>query len=154
MTPSASKRDLQSENRRLRLHGFGTNVARVLMTLIRWGGIVLSIWMIKDIALAWAGKQTLADISINARGNLELIYSTAEKVCADIREANTTAVGVAVLSLTLALAGLLYGRRQAALRRSVIQRLSPFEQLWERSIDASRSSSGIRPTGDTREDDE
>lgn len=58
-----------------------------------------------------------------------------------------------VLALLFGAGGIVYGRRQAKLRKDTIERLHEYQKRYELSIDPNRSSSRLTARGETRPED-
>ena len=144
--------ELEAELRGLHRHRLGDHVTKVLTAFAKWGSLVWIAVQAKDVGIAWAGKTTLANIRINAAatGNLDV---AVDRVCGALKDIQATALFVTVLAILFAVSAIAYGRRQAKLRRDAILRLSPFEQMYERIVDPGRTTSGITPSGETRDED-
>jgi hypothetical protein len=155
---------LREQNRRLRLNGFATGAAKVVNTAVKYGMLALIVYFMRDPFIAWSGKTTKTDISISAHGSVSAKGNEGAKsgqsgnVSPPTQEAIPFSLGSTELTVSLALlfgiAGIGYGRREARLRRQVIERFHPYQLAEERSADARRSSSRLTPTGETRPEDD
>jgi len=148
----ATPEELQAENRHLRRHGVATSITKVVTSIIQWGVIAFIAYEIKETAVAWAGKTTRADINVSGTASASFEMAV-DRMCGTLRDVQEASLFVTILAMLLAVSAVVYGRRQAQLRRSVIQRLSPFEQAYEKGIDPRRTSSKIQTTGETRPED-
>lgn len=163
---SAKKKPSEAElNAAKRTLNTADVLASTLPALIKWGSITICVFWISgaltQISQSWAGKETVAKIDINGDLNAD--------VRADINLAKPSAPNPSSTALTLAenanrivgtfglaigLAGVLYGRRQAKLRRDVVERLHHYQELWETMKDPNRTSSNLTKRGETRKEDE
>lgn len=130
---SKSKARLEAENRALRSANRKESIVTVLLSLIRWGGVLgISYFVFRTVEVL-AGQSTFAEIGINFLGNLEV-------------------------SVTLAWAagggGVLYGLGQRKLRKDTVERLQSRITSLEKKLDDSRTSSKLTARGDTRPEDQ
>ena len=106
--------------------------ARVLDSLFQWGSLLGCMYFLKDVLQAYAGQTSLADISFSLLVNEH--------------------AGV-MLSLVFGGGGIAYGLKQRNLRKATVARLHRYQELYERSLDPGRTSSGLTERGDTQEID-
>lgn len=166
---------LTAENRKLRLHGIGNNVTKVLQSLIKYGTFFGMVYYAQVVLVAWAGKTTVADVRINASAVATATAGTHAEADSKVNSASLEALNskleasvkkneslekesgvyrvVTPLALLLSVLAILYGRSQAKLRRSVIKRFSPYQQQLEQAVHTTRTSSGLTKTGETQEKD-
>ncbi|RMF14191.1 MAG: hypothetical protein D6761_09845 [Candidatus Dadabacteria bacterium] len=115
-------------------------IVRIWQTVVPWAGwvlISLFAWLsIRELA----GHVTIANIKILAQA-----MSGGESPC--------PAWYLVVASVMLGLGGVWFGRRERRLRKDTIERLHPYQRLWEERSDPDRSSSNLTPRGDTRPED-
>ena len=130
---------LQEVNRSLRRSGFGTNLAKVLNSLIKWGSLVWLGLFAKDVLIEWAGKVTIANVSV--RGALG--EQNSDGSCG----------WLLLFALIVVLIAIAYGAYQSRLRKTLIERLTGRQIELEKKIDQNRTSSGITPKGKTRPED-
>ena len=151
MAKKKTAAELRAENQLLRAHGIGNNITKVIRDFIMWGaalGIAYFAYLSIDTL---AGKTTKADIEVKAEGALSMNAKPAAKSDAsDIPVYYKTAL---FLLLLFGVGGIAYGRREAKLRRDVIERYHPVIQVAEKDIDPKRSSSQLTSQGDTRPED-
>ncbi len=107
-------------------------VSKIFSVGIKWGTLIYFIYAGTDVLKAFAGHETLANISFNWMMNEHL---------------------AALLGGIFGTGGIIYGRRQAQLRRDVIERMHPYQVEYETRLDQQRSSSGLTVRGDTRKED-
>lgn len=134
-----TRAELKAENRMLRQHYLGDSITKVLVALIRYGAFAFISWQLAKMVIALAGHHTEADIQIGATLNVGLI--------------DRIPMYVVSLALFLALVAVIYAKRQAKLRRQIIERFHPYQEAAEKQIDPKRSSSRLTKTGDTRPED-
>lgn len=114
------------------------SAASVVTNLIRWGFGFLIVREVYRIVAALAGESTFADIGIE----IDVLGATLGQT--------PVSHGIAFL---LAVVGLMYGLRQAKLRRDTVERLQGRIRELERGLDPNRTSSGITPRGTTQPED-
>lgn len=129
---SKSKTQLQAELKGLRLARAADGWVTVLLSLIRWGSIVLVTRYGFLAVETLSGQVTLAEIGIDFLGKVE--------------------VSVA-LAWTVGIVGGVYGWRQRKLRRDTVERLQARIQHYESMCDEKRSSSRLTRRGDSRPED-
>lgn len=122
-----SKKELEIENAILRRTGFGSNVAKVLITLIQCGAAVAVFYFLNDSIKHLAGQETNATINIDFMGN--------------------------VLAGLFGSGGVFYGKKQNELRKKTIERLQKRIKVLEEKSDSSRSTSGLTERGETHPED-
>lgn len=99
----------------------------------KWSSLFgIAYWVYRSIEVL-AGKMTLTDISF-------ALLANSKFTCA--------------LGGILGIGGVIYGRRQANLRKSTVERLHPFQEAYERNLDPKRTSSSLTSRGDTRTEDQ
>ncbi len=125
--------ELLAENKLLRRANATNSASNILMTLIRYGAIVLSLRYIYLTVEALAGQVTLAQIGISFLGNLTLSQS---------------------LAYIFGTGGVIYGYGEHKLRQRTIRRLGPKRKELEVSIDPRRTSSRLTEKGETNPEDE
>lgn len=142
-TAQPNKRQLEQENAKLRadnasLRGLllSDRLGRSFEGFFRWGGIVLVAMFIRDIGVAWAGKNTNADVDIGVI--MDLLSNTSISV---------------VIAWIFAAVCLIYGLIQQARCRSLIKRFAPAKAQAERKVDPDRTSSSLTITGTTNPSD-
>lgn len=131
----AKKRNQVSDDATIKIHkihAVADVLAKLVSDIIKWGSIVYIIYLLAPVALAMAGKETSANFSLSLIANEHF---------------------VAMLAIMFGTGGIIYGRRQAKLRRDVIERLHPYQLEYEREKDPGRSSSKLTSRGDTQEED-
>lgn len=141
---------------------------------IQWGGtvgvcLVLCFYGNKSIQ-ALAGKQTTANIQINAQASASASASakmeTEHRVDAKLRsklevDGNQEVFGTALLpigwlnylSILFGVGGLLYGRAQSKLRKDIVEKYHPEVVRKESYFDSNRTSSDLTARGETRPED-
>lgn len=132
MRNNKSKSDLIAENRALKLSRFSSGIVQVLNQLIMWGALVLIAHEVSEIFIAYAEKETAANITMLLFGNLEVSIT---------------------LSLLVGICGFLYDAWQRKLRKDTVERLQGRNQELESKIDSKRSSSQLTARGETRKED-
>ncbi len=139
--------ELRAENKILKTHRAGDVLAKVLNALIKWGFSAAMVYFAADAVKELAGKNTFADIAINAQAGTNEVVST-------VYEVPGVYWWVLVLSVLVGLFGVLYGAHQAKLRRRLIARYSSEKIAEESEKDSKRSSSGLTHDGVTRPEDD
>lgn len=118
------------------------NVTKILQDLIKWGAL-LGIFYLGYLSIVeLAGKITIADIKIAARGMFDFGGGIS-----------SITLWITLLAICFGLAGIRFGNRQARLRRESIVHLHEFQLKYEKMIDPKRTSSRLTSTGDTRPED-
>lgn len=100
----------------------------------KWGAAVFGFWCVRDAWVLTAGTTTIADLSASLK------FET-------LSEWTWPAL------VAFGLGGIAYGRRQAKLRRDAVERLHPYKERHEKSIDPNRASSRLTARGETRPED-
>lgn len=132
MDSKKSKAELLAENRALKISRVSSGVVQVLNQLIMWAALVLIAHEFAQVLIAYAGKETNANIAMSFISNLEVSVT---------------------LSLVVGIFGFLYGFRQRKLRKDTTERLQGRNQELELIIDPKRSSSKLTSRGETRKED-
>ncbi len=146
MAKKKTQEELSLEIKMLRRHGIGNNFTKIVRDLIKYGflfGVSYFSYLSID---SLSGKITHADISMNATGSMSVESSSTVKFFTDCRT-------VGILAIIFGVGGILYGRRQANLRRDVIEKFNPYKIAIEKKIDPERSTSKLLSRGDTRPED-
>jgi len=132
---------LREQVHRLRVQGFATGTAKVGQILAKWGMLALIAYFLHDPLVEWAGKDTTAHISIDAHGKLES-RSRIEQAFEVVGAPETTAL----LGVIFGMCGVIYGLREARLRRRVREELLPYKLIHERMLEGrpSQTSATIR----------
>lgn len=144
-----SKRISAGDIRLARIAAWERAATRLGRAALKYAGIAVITWRladaVKEVARAWAGQSTTADIRLNlsARAEMEAVASTLESWCWD----------VGWLALLVMAAGIGYGVRQRRLRRHAIERQSARLIELEQVRHPARSSSGLTRTGETNPED-
>lgn len=100
----------------------------------KWGSLAFGFWCVKEGWIQSAGTITVADL--RAAVSFDSVSSSAPW-----------------LLVIFGVGGIAYGRRQAKLRQDTIQRLHPYQEKHEKSIDPNRTSSSLTSRGETRPED-
>lgn len=155
MTKKKTRAELSVEVRFLKAHGLGNNITKIIRDFIMYGsflGIAYCTYLSIDTL---AGKTTAADIKVKAEGALSLNPGQSKsKTTKEVSKALPTEY-IAALSLAImfGIGGTVYGRKQAKLRKDVIERYHTLIQEAEKIIDPKRSTSQLTYRGDTRPED-
>lgn len=102
-------------------------VSAILLTFIRWAGVVGFMYLVYRTVDSLAGKQTSADIAISGGINLKFL---ANRYASQI------------IFALFGSGGILYGIRQKRLYTKATDKLRRVEK-YERKLDPNRSSSGL-----------
>lgn len=146
MAKKKSRARLQSEDKTYLIHAVGNNVTKILRDLIMWSALVL-IFRYSYLAISdLSGKFTSADINVNAQGALAV---GSKSLLSALAEVST----FCFLALIFGLGGIIYGRRQAKLKRDIVEQYHPYKVAEETKVDPGRTSSKLLPRGDTRPED-
>ena len=120
----------EHESRLFRSDLWATTVGRVGVALVRWTGICFCAYQASLVLIAWSGDTTIADVTVALKAT----------------GPSGTAAGLGVL---VGVAGLIYGKVQAWLRRETIREFESRVRELETMLDPGRSSSGLTTSGDT-----
>ena len=125
----------EHESRLFRSDLWATTVSKVGVALVRWTGICFCGYQASLVLIAWSGETTMADVTVALKATG---FSGA-------------AAGLGVL---VGVAGLIYGKVQARLRRETIRQFEARVRELETTLDPGRSSSGLTTSGDTPPEEE
>lgn len=136
-----SRKEIDSEKLHFRMFLIdrGYDLIKCLFTSITW--IVLA-WILFLAIDSLAGKITYANISI--QGSIQEACDQA---------ISYTGAWILLLSIIVGIFGIVYGRRQASLRKSTVERLTAQITILEKIVDPGRSSSQLTTRGETAERD-
>jgi len=136
-----SRKEVDSEKLHFRMFLIdrGYDLFKRLFTSITW--IVLA-WIGFLAIDSLAGKITYANISI--QGSIQEACDQA---------ISYTGAWILLLSIIVGIFGIVYGRRQASLRKSTVERLTAQITILEKIVDPGRSSSQLTTRGETAERD-
>lgn len=132
-----SQAELDAGVRTQRIHVVGETISRTWAALVKWSSLAFMAWTVERTLSRFAGKNTLADISLSALINIDGLP-----------------IIVGGLSVVFGVGGIAYGRAQAELRRTTVERLHQYQEKYERSIQPGRTTSKLTPRGDTRPEDQ
>lgn len=145
MSSKKSRADLEAENKFLRSGRRAENIASIINTLIRWGGVVATTFFVFRSIAVLSGKETNANINLSTV--LSIITSNA---------ANKSSFSWGIFSLVeflVGCGGIAYGIRQKRLKQRYIAYRSQRYEYLEKRIDPKRTSSMLTSKGDTRPED-
>ena len=110
----------------------------VLRDIIKYGCFVMIamfVWLsVKELA----GKITIADLKLAAT----MATNTGSPEWK-----------VVIGAIVFGVGGIMFGRRERRLRKDTVERLHPYQLMWEKEHDPKRTSSLITKRGDTRPED-
>lgn len=164
--PDRRKNKTGEDHKTLRFHVAGDAVAKVLVTLIKYGVYAFIAYQTAhasiDVAHEWAGKTTLAKVDVDVHGKLEAKGTGAleGQIGSDTGSSDILLTPysldpwVVAGALIIALMGLSYGKRQGKLRKDVVEQMHQYQLRYEESLDPKRSSSKLTTRGDTRPGDD
>ena len=115
-----------------KVHVIGDVITKVLSEIFKWGTLIYFIYAGSEVLKEFAGKSTYADVTFS--------WIMSERLAS-------------VLGLIFGAGGMLYGRRQARLRKDTVEKMHQFQVKYEESVNVNRTSSGLTCRGDTHEDD-
>ncbi len=152
MSRKKTSAELRAEINFIKKHGIGNNITKIARDLIKYVCLFGCCYFAYLSIDSLSGKDTSADITVKAEGN----FSLNNKKNTEKRIEKTTDIKAATVTLALlfGLGGILYGRKQAKLRKDLIERYHPIMQEAERAKDVNRSTSKLTMRGDTRPEDQ
>ena len=153
MANKKSNAELRAELRMHRQHGIGNNITKIIRDIIKWGAIVAIVYYGYLSIDTLSGRTTKANIDINAQGVLSLNEGSGAQGATKDAELPVCRI-VILIALIFGIGGVVYGRRQAKLRKDVIERHHYLVQKAEKRIDPGRSTSQLTQRGDTRPEDD
>ena len=130
-----SKDIVDRAERELRADQWAKTVSKIGVEVVRWAGIGYCVYRASLVLIEWSGETTVADVTVGMK-------------------ASGPSGAAVVLGLLAALAGVLYGKRQAQLRRNTIRQFESRVKELETLLDERRSSSGLTTSGDTPREEE
>lgn len=136
-----SRKEIDSEKLHFRMFLIdrGYDLLKRLLTTILWLGWAWIGFLAID---SLAGKITYANISI--QGSIQEACDQA---------ISYTGAWILLLAIIVGIFGMVYGRRQASLRKSTVERLTAQITILEKIVDPGRSSSQLTTRGETAERD-
>lgn len=150
-----SRAELEAENRLLRSHQYADNISKVFQALIKYGAYVLiAYFAIAKPIESLSGKSTFADIKMDTKADVMLQSADKSPPSAHGVSQTDYCLLVSISALVFGFAGVRYGRKQAKLRKDVVERIQLRNQNLEKAIDPNRSTSALTPRGDTRPEDQ
>lgn len=161
-----SRHQLEAENDQLKfmlntqsVGVFWESMAKIVVTLIKWGSAVAIAWFIYLSITTLAGQTTIADFSASANVSLpseKLLGSLqdgVEKAAATVLKEWLADSPFTAIAWAVALVMCWYARRERKLRKDTVERLQNRITELEKGKDPNRTSSGITPRGDTQPGD-
>lgn len=127
-----SRQELEVELLVMKKARFSEGVVQIVLSLIRWGSIVLISRYGYLAVQSLSGQTTLADIGINFLANVRVSVAIAWGAGAG---------------------GIVYGLNQKKLRKDAIERFHGRIKELETIIDKNRSTSSLTARGDTKPED-
>lgn len=128
-----------------------THVAKLAKILIIAVGLVLGMQYVRDIAVAWAGKETRANISVTGEVKADVGFN---KEHGGESPSDSLCFYAAIGGVFIGLLGMGIGRAQIRLRKNTVLHLAGSKEELEKVIDSRRSTSGLTKSGETRPEDE
>jgi len=116
-------------------------VFKFISSLVKYGMSIPISYALVEVARAWAGKTTRADINISASSNMGGI---------DVNNMLLYCTGAGII---FAVSGIKYGLSQRKLRKDTVERLQNRIKTLEKKFDSSRTTSGLTARGDTNPED-
>lgn len=104
-------------------------IARIAPAVVRWTGIAFCVYWAAQVAIAWSGETTEADLRLILGG--------------------TGCAKVAALGILFGFGGIVYGKRQERLLRKTVRHFEASKRAREKALDPDRSSSGLTQSGET-----
>lgn len=149
-----TKEELIAEIKFLKSTSAWNSITKIVITLIRYSAFVGIAWFIYLSIDSLAGLTTNTNISIQATGELNTGSGDASNSSNQNNDSLNFFDIALIIAITFGIAGIVFGRRESALRRQVIDKFHSHTKNLELKIDEKRSSSEISTTGDTRPEDE
>lgn len=115
-----------------KMYAIADVVTKLGSELFKWSALVGIAYFGYESISVIAGKVTLADISFSWFMSKDM---------------------AAFLGVLVGAGGIVYGKRQARLRKDTIARLHTYQEKYELTHDPSRTSSYLTKRGDTRDGD-
>lgn len=132
----SSRRKDEEQTRRIKIvQGFAL-VGGLGNSLLKYGSISSVAYYAFRTIKELAGKNTFAELTFNSAINW---------IANDYM--------ASALGLVFGFSGIYYGVREARLRKDAIERLSVYQERYERELDPKRSSSKLTTRGETRPED-
>lgn len=153
MARKRSRGELEAELQLVRAHGVGNNVTKIIRDLIKYGAAVLIVYWIYLSIDSLSGKITIADIDVRGKGEVITNSDPANETGTQHESWNWSCLEMVGLAVLFGVGGVVYGRKQARLRKDVVERLHPYQKEQELAFDPKRSSSDLTARGDTRQED-
>lgn len=114
-------------------------IGRNINYLFKYGAyVILAIWW-APVVQEFAGQTTAALIGLKAEVNGTVTIATS--------------TWVTVMAIIFGLSGILYGQRQARLRKKTVANMSDQLKECEKQLDSKRTSSNLTKSGDTHPGD-
>ncbi len=134
--------ELLAENRHLKRTSNALGAWQVARDLVKYGAFVCIAWIGKDWVIALAGKETTANIGVDASvdAGLDVTVGVDQYL-------------IPVL-VALVLVFFLWANAERKLRQSTVLRLQSRIQSLEKLVDPGRTTSGLLPNGETRREDD
>lgn len=152
MAKKISREQLELEVNMLRRYHVSDTIGKLGKPFIQYGFAFLMVWQlsgpIEAIGKSWAGKKTEVDIKVNStfKSNVNTRTETIDNY--------SIYLTAAFLGLLFGAGGIVFGIRQAALRKDLIEEHHRLRIKYELSIDPDRTSSDLTSRGETRPEDE
>lgn len=136
------------------VHGKGVGFTKIVLRLITAATILGIVYIgatnIRGSIADTAGLKTDASFTLNSDVKVDISGPKDDK-----KPTDTGSLGLVVglFGLIFGVGGIAYGRREASLRRDVIERFHKHQLEQELPHDPTRTSSRLTPSGDTRPED-
>lgn len=139
MAQSRKEFEIEKSHAKVFMVDRGYDLLKRLITYGTWIWLAHYTYLIVD---SLAGKLTYADISI--QGSIQEACDQA---------LSRTGAGIVLIAVFIGIIGIVYGHRQASLRKSTVERLTAQITILEKIVDPGRSSSQLTTRGETSEGD-
>ena len=115
-----------------KIHAIADAVVKLGSEAFKWGSLGAIAYFFAPSFEALAGKETTPNFSLELLMNKH--FAT-------------------IMAILFGTGGIVYGRKQAKLRKDTIERLHQYQVKHETEKDLKRTSSQLSPRGDTRKED-
>ncbi|MFK8029152.1 MAG: hypothetical protein AB8G18_02850 [Gammaproteobacteria bacterium] len=144
--------ELRGELNALHRVGNSNSWAKALQVVGPWIMAAVIAGFMSQAVKHIAGKETnfLLKADVNAGIEGELKVKALDEA---VKLAKEEAFKVVYPAIFIGIGGILYGWSQRSLRRRTVERLHPYQEMYEKTLDPERSTSRLTKKGDTNPED-